>query len=204
MKIYVGIRSDKSSTGTPNTRVVFRNVLEPTPETHPQYSAVIGPFRTVRGARFMAQFGANNPHCQTVADAERIAKDYIPSVSEQTVYVASAWWHDCDAFVTVCGNSPKHVEKAIMRAMREAAIDAYNQSEPEDKKKVRDYLDEIGWSGVNAFQFDAIISEHTIERYEPGFSGGQEIITHDSDMDYFDYESLRRGDKDAIVYLPTY
>jgi hypothetical protein len=124
------------------------------------------------------------------------------SVSEQTVYVASAWWHDCDPFVSICGNSPKHVEKAIMRAMRDAATDAYNESEPEDKRKVRDYLDNIGWSGVNAFQFDAIIPQHTIDRYEPGFSGGQETVTHDSEMDYFDYEALRRGDKDAIVYLP--
>lgn len=200
-KNYVGIRSDKSSTGTPGTRVVFRNVLEPTPETHPQYSAVIGPFPTVRGAEFMARYGANNPHCQTVADAEKLAKDYVPTVSEQTVYVASAWWHDCDAFVTICGNSPQRVGKAIMRAMREAAIDAYNQSEPEDKRKVRDYLDDIGWSGVNAFQFDAIISARTIEHYEPGFSGDQQTVTHDSDLDYFDYEALRRGDKDAIVYL---
>jgi hypothetical protein len=152
----------------------------------------------------MAKFGANNPHCQTVGDAERLASEYVPTVSEQTVYVASAWWHDCDAFATICGNSPKRVEKAIMRAMRDAAIDAYNQSEPDDKRKVRDYLDDIGWSGVNAFQFDAIISDHTIDRYEPGFSGGQQTIAHDSGMDYFDYEALRRGDKDAIVHLPTH
>jgi hypothetical protein len=63
--------------------------------------------------------------------------------------------------------------------MRNAATDAYNQSEPEDKRKVRDYLDDIGWSGVNAFQFDAIIPQHTIDRYEPGFSGGQDTVTHD-------------------------
>ena len=199
-KIYVGLKADGSG------REVFRSPSTPTQESHP-YSAVIGPFRTKRGSEFMAKYGAGNPHCQTVQDAEKLAANYVPSVSEQTVYVASAWWHDCDAFVTVCGNSPKHVEKAIMRAMRDAAIDAYNSSEPEDKRKVRDYQDDIGWSGVNAFQFDAIISEHTIECYEecyePGFSGGQETVTHDSDMDYFAYESLRRGDKDAIVYLPT-
>jgi len=194
---YVGIGPD-------GKRKVFRAASKPEAETHGSiYSAVIGPFRTVRGAEFMAKHGAGNPHCQTVADAERIAADYVPSVSEQTVYVASAWWHDCDAFVTVCGNSPKHVEKAIYRAMRDAAIDAHNQSEPEDKRNIRDYLDDIGWSGVNPFQFDAIISEHTIEHYEPGFSGDAETVVHDSDMDYFDYESLRRGDRDTIVYLPT-
>jgi hypothetical protein len=195
---YVGIGPDWK-------RKVFRSASKPEAETHGSiYSAVIGPFRTVRGAEFMAKFGAGNPHCQTVADAERIAANYVPSVSEQTVYVASAWWHDCDAFVTVCGNSPKHVEKAIYRAMRDAATDAYNDSEPEDKRKVRDYLDDIGWSGVNAWQFDAIIPQHTIDRYEPGFSGGEQHVTHDSEMDYFDYEALRRGDRDVVVYLPTH
>jgi hypothetical protein len=203
-RVYVGLRADGKG------REVFRSattpVAEPHPDTHlgPIYSAVIGPFRTRRGAEFMAKFGANNPHCQTVADAERLAAQYVPTVSEQTVYVASAWWHDCDPFVSVCGNSPRAVEKAIMRSMRDAAIDVYNQSGPEDKRKVRDYLDDIGWSGVNAFQFDAIIPQHTIDRYEPGFSGGEQHVTHDSEMDYFDYEALRRGDKTAIVYLSTY
>jgi hypothetical protein len=40
------------------------------------YAAVIGPFRTKRGAQFMARHGQNNPHCRTVADAERLAKTY--------------------------------------------------------------------------------------------------------------------------------
>lgn len=38
------------------------------------YMYSIGPFRTRRGADFMAAYGANNPHCQCVADAERLAK----------------------------------------------------------------------------------------------------------------------------------
>lgn len=38
------------------------------------YFAVTGPFRTKRGASFMARYGRGNPHCQTVSDAERIAK----------------------------------------------------------------------------------------------------------------------------------
>lgn len=40
------------------------------------YGAIIGPFATRRGARFMARSGRGNPHLQTVADAERIAKKY--------------------------------------------------------------------------------------------------------------------------------
>jgi len=151
----------------------------------------------------MAKFATGNPHCQTVADAERLASEYVPSVSEQNVYVASAWWHDCDAFVTICGNSPKHVEKAIMRAIRDAAIDAYNQSEPEDKRRVRDYLDEIGWSGVNPFQFDAIIPDRIIAQYEEAYTRNAGTVAHHPDMDYADYESLRRGDEDALVCLQT-
>jgi hypothetical protein len=43
-------------------------------ESGGRFSAVIGPFRTVRGARFCRDYGAGNPHCQCVADAERLAK----------------------------------------------------------------------------------------------------------------------------------
>lgn len=39
------------------------------------YHAVIGPFKTMRAARFMARYGGSgNPHLQTVADAEMWAK----------------------------------------------------------------------------------------------------------------------------------
>lgn len=54
---------------------VFRFNAEPTGGTHGgKYTYAIGPFRTVRGARFMASFGQNNPHCQSVGDAERLAQ----------------------------------------------------------------------------------------------------------------------------------
>lgn len=52
----------------------FRSPTLPRADTHGgQFAAVIGPFRTMRGARYMAAFGEGNPHLQTVADAERIA-----------------------------------------------------------------------------------------------------------------------------------
>jgi hypothetical protein len=38
-----------------------------------RYNALIGPFVTKAGAGIMAQYGANNPHCRTVAEAEHIA-----------------------------------------------------------------------------------------------------------------------------------
>ena len=70
MTYYVGL--------TPNNREVFLSKREPTFKTHQhKYNAVIGPFLTKRGAKFMAQHGSGNPHCQTVADAERLAKLYI-------------------------------------------------------------------------------------------------------------------------------
>lgn len=66
-RIYVGVK------GT--SREVFRSVSTPTQKSHGEkYAAVIGPFRTVGGAKVMAQYGRNNPHLQTVADAERMAK----------------------------------------------------------------------------------------------------------------------------------
>lgn len=56
-------------------RQVFTSDVEPTTGTHGhRYLAVIGPFRTKRGARFMARYGQGNPHCRCVADAERMAK----------------------------------------------------------------------------------------------------------------------------------
>ena len=70
MKIYVGRTSDK--------REVFRCAFTPTFDSHgDKYAAVIGPFRTMRGAKFMAEYGAGNPHIYHVDDAERIAKLYL-------------------------------------------------------------------------------------------------------------------------------
>jgi len=67
-KLYVGIMRNSK-------REVFRCIGTPTQTTFSKiYNAVIGPFRTRAGAEFMAKYGRNNPHCQTVADAERLAK----------------------------------------------------------------------------------------------------------------------------------
>lgn len=65
---YVGIRHD-------GTRELFRASSGPTEELYGSlYVYVVGPFRTVRGANFMRLYGKNNPHCQCVSDAERLAK----------------------------------------------------------------------------------------------------------------------------------
>ena len=58
----------------------YKNKLEafccfdiPTPFCYP-YQAVIGPFRTKRAALWSEKYGFNNPHFQTVNDAERLSK----------------------------------------------------------------------------------------------------------------------------------
>jgi hypothetical protein len=41
------------------------------------YFAVIGPFKTKRAAKWAEKYGLNNPHFQTVNDAEQISKRRI-------------------------------------------------------------------------------------------------------------------------------
>lgn len=66
-KIYVGVKSGKST--------VFKCFYTPTQKSHgSRYTYVIGPFDTMRGAKYMADYGRGNPHLQTVADAERLSK----------------------------------------------------------------------------------------------------------------------------------
>lgn len=70
-RIYVGVNVGKCE--------VFKADAEPTRETHGSvYAMVIGPFRTMRGARWMADpvRGQGNPHCRCVRDAEYLAKKY--------------------------------------------------------------------------------------------------------------------------------
>lgn len=71
-KIYVG-----RTAGRPSE--IFRSENEPTFSSHgDKFNCVIGPFRTIRGAKWMADpiKGQNNPHCRCVADAERLAARY--------------------------------------------------------------------------------------------------------------------------------
>jgi hypothetical protein len=67
-KIWLGV------SGT--NRVVFKYPTTPTQSTHElYYGYVIGPFKTMRGANYMAKYGVNNPHCTCVDDVERLAKN---------------------------------------------------------------------------------------------------------------------------------
>ena len=72
-RMYVGYSTIR------NIREVFTANNEPTQVTHgDRYMAVVGPFKTIRAANFMVVHGVNNPHLQTVADAERISKEASP------------------------------------------------------------------------------------------------------------------------------
>jgi hypothetical protein len=72
MKIYVGYKEKLEME-------IFKSQEEPTANKFPQYLAVIGPFKTMRGAKFMRDYGRSNPHVQNVYDAERLAKSKLRS-----------------------------------------------------------------------------------------------------------------------------
>ena len=66
---YVGLKDGK--------REVFTSAETPTKQSHPQFNAVIGPFRTKKAAEFTVECGGNNPHIQCVNDAERLVKEQL-------------------------------------------------------------------------------------------------------------------------------
>ena len=66
-KYYVGVKGTK--------REVFLSEKTPTADSHGhKFTYVIGAFRTKNGAQIMEKYGHDNPHLQTVSEAERMAK----------------------------------------------------------------------------------------------------------------------------------
>jgi len=65
-------------------REIFKSSIGPTRETHgDKYNATIGPFKTMRAARFMRDYGQGNPHCQCVADAGLLSDESrLPKLSK--------------------------------------------------------------------------------------------------------------------------
>jgi len=54
---------------------MFQSEVNPTDQSHGHiYSYAIGPFSTRLGATIMARHGYNNPHIQTVSQAEALAR----------------------------------------------------------------------------------------------------------------------------------
>jgi len=67
--IYIGVKRNSFK------HEIFESDSEPTERAHgDKYLYCIGEFKTMAGAKFMAKYGKNNPHCRCVADAERLAK----------------------------------------------------------------------------------------------------------------------------------
>ena len=58
---------------------VFRHTSTPTEEQYPQYKAVIGPFKTKRGAKYLV----DNYWCGCVQDAEKLSKHKVLAELEQ-------------------------------------------------------------------------------------------------------------------------
>ena len=69
-KIWLGLGG--TIKGDDPRGTIFRDAETSTPDRY-SFATVIGPFRTLRGARFMREHGRGNPHIQCVNDAERIA-----------------------------------------------------------------------------------------------------------------------------------
>lgn len=147
-KPYVGIKKDSS-------REVVQSSDGPTQELYGHlYSAVIGPFRTQRGARFMAEHGANNPHVQTVADAERIARDEQRKAEAAKPKPGKPLHIDCTQIHTWFERDRQHVElrsklddKTILEFWDEAVTEAVEDGflNPRDyHQSIYDYARYLG------------------------------------------------------------
>ena len=116
MKYYIGLIH-----GTVSDWELFRSNTEPTQESHgAQYVVVTGPFLTKRGAEFMRDHGQGNPHCQTVYDAERLARHYAKQKGKQNCISCGRdmedlkvcdGYDDCPSYFEEAGRpTPKHCE----------------------------------------------------------------------------------------------
>lgn len=110
MRFYVGARKG----GSGIKYEVFWTEINPTQKTHGSwYSYVIGPFNSKRGADFMAKYGMGNPHCQSVADAERLARIKNPALKRYLVTLNA----DQGRFVLdVVASSKEAAMKIVMKA----------------------------------------------------------------------------------------
>jgi hypothetical protein len=76
-KQYIGVSADK-----PHTR--FTSDKEPTRESHgDEHAAVIGPFKTKRGAEWAEKHGKGNPHFTGVHAAEQFAHEEYANTTKK-------------------------------------------------------------------------------------------------------------------------
>lgn len=67
-RLYVGLSFNESQ-----VREVFRHGKKPEQSDGLPYAVVVGPFRTIKGAKYCAHYGVGNPHATSVRDYERNA-----------------------------------------------------------------------------------------------------------------------------------
>lgn len=68
------------------------------------------------------------------------------------VYVASAWWRDCDPFVSVVSMNRDRAADLIRETMEDEAQSAADGDLDDESKEFDDYLDDMAWSGVQVFE----------------------------------------------------
>lgn len=68
-RFYVGYKDNKL------VPIITKSV--PIAETHGHLGPIIGPFRSKMGMEFFVKYGYNNPHCQTVHEAEMIVRGFM-------------------------------------------------------------------------------------------------------------------------------
>lgn len=136
---------------------VFNTNVEPTQDKFPQYSAIIGPFKTKEGAEFMAMYGKNNPHCQTVYDAEKLA--HSPNRMQQPNESVKQSSASTEAQEFISKHIKKHLDegmeenRAKAAAYEEARKEGFDvpapkkEAEPEKKCPVCYGTDEFGEEG---------------------------------------------------------
>lgn len=72
-------------------REVMKSKEPPTQALCPQSTYVVGPFRTVRGAKAMVHYGrGGNPHCMVVKQAEALGKKFARQLKKLPRYFEAA------------------------------------------------------------------------------------------------------------------
>lgn len=121
----------------------------PTQESHGKwYRAVIGPFKTDKGADLMVSSGGNNPHIQSVDDAERLAKQATTVLAHST---------EVDLGVNIL----EHCGKKVLDTIRKYLSEEYNRmSDSELRKEL-----ELSWNAKAFISYDEIYFKHDFDKY---------------------------------------
>ena len=115
-------------------------------------------------------------------------------LKEMPVYVASAWWRDCEPFVTVVGGSEKIVEAAIQATMLKMATDVYDDQEIKERER-DDFLLDMARTFTTRDTLGHVFPDHVLESY-----CSEKLLRHRY-LDYQNFHSLVNGDPNAVVHF---